>query len=96
MIHNFVVDILSTFGFVCFFFSFFFFGMCFPFFRYFDPLYYNYRPAYPSHGGFGMPNYGLQPGAGYGPQRENDDRNWYYPNMNDDRNRYAQYENRQG
>lgn len=39
-----------------------------------------------------MPNYGLQPG-GYGPQRENDDRNWYYPNMNDDRNRYSQYDN---
>lgn len=42
-----------------------------------------------------MPNYGLQPGGGgYGPQRENDDRNWYYPNMNDDRNRYSQYDNR--
>lgn len=71
---------------------------CFSFFcdifcRYYDPSYYNYRPGYPSqasHGG-GMSGYGSQ---AYGPpQRESDDRNWYYPPP-DDRNRYNQYENR--
>lgn len=60
--------------------------------RYSDPFNYNYyRPGYPSHPshGSGTPSYGMQ---GYGPQRENEDRNWQY--QADDRNRYSQYENR--
>lgn len=61
----------------------FFFFFCDIFFRYYDPFYYNYRPGYPAIG------HGMQ---GYGSQRENDDRNWYY--QPDDRNRYSQYENR--
>lgn len=37
--------------------------------------------------GHGMPSYGP-------PQRETEDRNWYYASQTDDRNRYSQYDNR--